>query len=237
MSGYVRHLAAKLDAEPEFTNSLREEIAKRRAELAGATGGHARVPEATAGLLTGFRQFLEYAVTAGACSADDAQTQMTRIRTALLRVAASQTAYAKGMAVAEIYLRALASALIGGAAHLADQETGREPNEPERWGWEPYPGGDGGTVYHPRGKCVGWLSRSGEVYLHPDSAYAVARDHAARVAEPLATTKVTIHKRLREGGHLAATGEDGRATVGRRITGRLKRVIHIRADRITGDGE
>lgn len=237
MAGYVRYLAAELDADAGYADRLREQIADRRTELAGTTGGHARVPEATAGLLTGFRQFLTFAVKVGAFTADEAAAQMDKVRAALLQVAVEQSAYTRGMSVAEVYLRALGSALAAGVAHLADQTTGRQPDEPERWGWEPYPG-TGETTYHPKGKCVGWLSSSGDIYLHPDVAYEVARDHAGRAAEPLATTKVTIHKRLKEGGHLASIDEkDERPTVVRRIAGKSRRVLHVRAERITGEGE
>ena len=115
------------------------------------------------------------------------------------------------------------------AAHLADQTSGRQPDEPERWGWEPYPG-TGETTYHPKGKCIGWLSASGDIYLHPDVAYEVARDHAGRASEPLATTKIVVHKRLKEGDHLAAIDEQTeRPTVVRRIAGKSRRVLHVRA--------
>ncbi|MER6351238.1 hypothetical protein ABT186_05150 [Streptomyces sp. NPDC001634] len=230
MAGYVRHLAAELDADAEYTDRLREQIAQRRAELARATGGHTRVPEAAASLLTGFRQFLTFAVSIGAFTADEASAQMEKVKAALLQVAADQAAYVKGMSVAEVYLRALRAALFGGGAHLADQETGREPADPEKWGWESHAG-----EYRSKGKRIGWLSNTGDVLLHPDVAFEVARDHAGRSAEPLATTKVTIHKRLKEGGHLASTGEDDRPAVRRRIVGRNTRVLHVHANRITGE--
>ncbi|MFC4500673.1 MULTISPECIES: hypothetical protein [Streptomyces] len=230
MAGYVRHLAAELDADDGYADRLREQIAERRTELARATGGHARVPEATASLLTGFRQFLTFAVEVGAFTADEAAAQMEKIKAALLQVAFEQAAYVKGMSVAEVYLRALRAALAGGSAYLADQETGREPARPEKWGWESHTG-----EYRSKGKRIGWISSTGDVLLHPDVAFEVARDHAGRSAEPLATTKVTIHKRLKEGGHLASTGENERPTVRRRIVGGNTRVLHVHADRITGE--
>lgn len=235
MAQYVRYLAVILDTDAScYTDQLREQIAELRAELSKAMGGHARVPEAAAGLLTGFRQFLGFAVDVGAYSMDEAAAQTEKIKAALLQVAMEQSTYTRGMSVAEVYLRALASALVSGAAHFADQETGREPKDPERWGWEATSGGYG-SAYRAKGKCVGWLSASGDVLLHPDAAYEVARDHAGRAAEPLATTKVTIHKRLKEGGHLASTGEQERPTVRRRIAGGNKRVLHVHAERITGE--
>lgn len=237
MAGYVRHLAGLLDADAGYADQLREQIAERRADLAKGTAGHARVPEATAGLLTGFREFLTFAVAAGAFTSDQAAAQMDKVKAALVQVAAEQSSYTRGMSVAEVYLRALAVALVSGAAHLADQTTGRHPDEPERWGWEPYPG-TGETTYHPKGKCIGWLSTSGDVYLHPGVAYEVARDHAGRAAEPLATTKIVVHKRLKEGNHLASVDDQAdRPTVVRRIAGKSLRVLHVRADRITGEGE
>src|SRR5690606_5493791 len=123
----------------------------------------------------GFRQFLTFAVEVNAFTEDQATAQMEKIKAALLQVAAEQAMYVKGMSVAEVYLRSLRAALFGGGAHLADQETGGEPREPEKWGWEPYAG-----EYRSKGKTIGWLSSSGDVLLHPDVAFEVARDHAGR---------------------------------------------------------
>lgn len=235
MAGYVRYLAYQLDTDHGYTDRLRNELAELRAELSKGNGGHARVPEATAGLLTGFRTFLGYAISIGAYTQDEAQAHLSSVKAGLLQVAAEQASYTKGMAVAEVYLRGLASALVSGGAHLGDQETGRNPADAEKWGWEPHPSGQYETVYHPRGKCIGWISATGEILLNPDTAFLVAREYAQHSAEPLATTKVTIHKRLKEGSHLATVSEDGRPTVVRRITGRSKRVLHVHASRITGE--
>lgn len=235
MAGYVRYLAFQLDTDRGYTDRLRQELAGLRSELGKANGGHARVPEATAGLLTGFRTFLGFAISIGAYTRDEAQAQLSSVKTALLEVAAEQGSYTKGMAVAEIYLRALAASLVGGTAHLGNQETGRHPADAEKWGWEPYPSGQYEAAYHPRGKCIGWISATGEILLNPDTAFVVAREHVQHSTEPLATTKITIHKRLKEGNHLASTSEDGRPTVVRKITGRNKRVLHVHANRITGE--
>lgn len=232
MAGYVRWLADRQDTDPGYMETVRQQIAARRAELT-AGSGHLRVPEAAAGLLTGWRQWLEYAVAIGALSTRTAKAAMAKAVTAMRQVSADQAAYATAMRVAEVYLVALAAALTGGNAHLADLQTGQAPlADPASWGWESYRSG-GEECWRSRGTRVGWVSRVGEVYLDADSAYEVARSHAGKAAQPLATTKVTIHKRLREGGYLVST-DAGQLTVVRTVAGKRRRVLHVHAAHLTG---
>jgi hypothetical protein len=232
MAGYVRWLAQRWDTTPGWVDALRHQIATRRGELAAA-GGHLRLPEAIAGLLTGWRHWLDYALAVTAITADQARQVMAQVSDAMRDVAAEQAAYAAQMQVARVYLTALGAALTGGHAHLADQDTGRQPPaHPTTWGWEPYGGGEI-EQWHPRGTCIGWVSRDGHVYLAPDAAYEVARTHAGKAALPLNTTKTTIHKRLAEGRHLASVDKD-QHTVVRTIAGRRRRVLHLHPELITG---
>lgn len=232
MAGYVRWLAERQDADPGYVDNLRKQITTRRAELTAA-GSHLRVPESIAGLLTGWRHWLEYAVAITAITGDDAQKVMAEVSEATKELAAEQAVYTSQMKVARVYLTSLAVALIGGGAHLADQDTGNEPPAtPKAWGWEQYVSG-GAECWRPRGTCFGWVSRAGDVYLDPGAAYEVARNHAGKAAVPLATTKGTISKRLAEGGHLASVDKD-QNTVVREIVGRRRRVLHVHANLITG---
>jgi hypothetical protein len=233
MAGYVRWLAGRQDADPGYAAGLRQQIADRRAALAG-TAEHLRVPEAAAGLLVAWRQWLEYTVAEAAVPAAEAEQLMVEVTEAVRALAAEQATYARQMQVARIYLSSLASALAGGGAHLADQDSGREPPaDPNGYGWEPHETAQL-LQWHPRGVCIGWVSRDGDVYLSPGPAYEVARAHAAKSAVPLATGKVTVHKRLHEGGHLATVDPPPNLTVRRRIAGKLRRVLHVHADLITG---
>lgn len=235
MAGYIRWLAEQMDKHSDFTDQVNRQIIARRATIPDH-GGHSRVPEAVAGLLVAWRMFLEYAVAVDAVTADQAREVMAEVSAALNEGAREQAAHTRGMKVGEIYLEALANALAGGHAHLADRETGREPpGDPHRWGWEPYEGANT-TQYHPRGTRIGWVDRDGSVYLDPGPAYEVARAHAGRAALPLNTTKVTIHRRLAEEGRLASIDDKaGQLTVLRRMQGARRRVLHIHAYLITGE--
>lgn len=235
MAGYVRWIAERRDADPGYADTVRQQIIDRRAELA-ATGRHLRVPESAAGLLTAWRQWLEYAVDVQAVTADQAASVMAEVTEAIRQVSAEQTAHVVEMKVYRVYLSSLAAALAGGHAHLADQETRREPAaDPIGWGWEPYPAGDT-TVWHPRGTCIGWVSSDGDVYLDGGPAFQVAREHAARSGLPLNTGKVTVHKRLHEAKCLVT--DEGHLQVLRRIAGKQTRVLHLAsAETLTGGAE
>lgn len=241
MSGYVRWLADRQDTDPGYVDDLRTQITDLRSQLLG--NGHLRAPEAAAGLLVGWHQFLKYAVSIGALTAEEAKTLVTDVFAAIRDTASDQSGYAVGMKVADVYLTALRAALTGGNAYLADQLTGAEPREsPRAWGWESYTSGEI-EQWRPRGKtCIGWLSATGDVLLDPDAAYEVARDHANKAGAPFATTKVTTHKRLHEDRHLGSvtTGPNEvtvSLTVGRRIFGKLRKVLHVKAERLDGSDE
>lgn len=237
MAGYIRWLAQQMDKHPDYAHQLAQQITARRAELS-AHGGHSRVPEAVAGLLVAWRKFLEYAVAVDAVTSAEARKVMAEVTAALDEGAREQATHTNGMKVSEIYLEALANALAGGNAHLADRETGREPvgANPHRWGWEPYESGNAPVQYHPRGTRIGWLDRDGSIYLDPGPAFEVAVAHAKRSALPLNTTKVTVHRRLAEQGCLVRTDEKGKqAAVLLRMEGNRKRVLHIHAHLITGE--
>jgi hypothetical protein len=232
MAGYVRYLAQQQDEDPKCGEVLRQQIADRRAELSRSSG-HLRVPEAVAGLLTGWRRWLEYAVAVTGITAAEAETILAATKKAFAELSADQAGYVAAMKVSRVYLDALADALTGGHAHLADLDGGREPMSlPAQWGWEPYESGEI-KQWHPRGTCIGWISRTGQLFLHPGSAYEVARAHAGRSGVPLNTSKTMVQRHLFDDGHLASV-DKGQLTVVRTVAGGRKRVLHVFADRITG---
>lgn len=233
MAGYVRWIANQMDTHPDYAGHILDQINNRRSEI--AVGGHSRAPEAAADLLTAWRQWLGYAVAVEAVTATEAKKIMHGVTEAIMETAKEQATYTGAMKVPEVYLTSLASALAGGHAHIADQDTGREPPAfPARWGWEPYTSGDI-QQHHPRGTRIGWVGRDGAVYLDPAPAFEVARAHASKSALPLNTTKLTVHKQLSEGPYLASTGGKGHIPVVRRMQGESKRVLHVHASWITGE--
>jgi hypothetical protein len=128
----------------------------------------------------------------------------------------------------QVYLTALKTALVSGAAHLTALD-GTRPARPDAWGWAVDDRG-GHLVDLPRGDRIGWVDGD-DVYLDPAAAYTVARRQAAAASAALHTTEPTLRRRLREGGHLAGLDtRDGstRATV--RLPGNAARrppVLHL----------
>ncbi len=226
MAGYIRWLAHHMDTEPDYPATVRRLISDLRQKLT-ADGRHLRVPEASASLLTGWTTWLQYATMLGAVTDADAQQILAGVFTAMMQLADQQAAHAQEFSPAQLYIRALSAALTGGHAHLAAQGTGLAPPDAVNWGWQPQQHGMG-IDERPRGTCIGWLSDQGEIYLDPGAAYEVARDHTNRAGAPLATTKTTMTKRLREAKYLASTDiEHGHLDVVRRVLGKSRRVLHL----------
>lgn len=242
MAGYIQWLAARRNNEPDLVDKLRAEAVERRAKL--TTGvGHARVPEAAAGLILGWHTFIEYARHVKAVTDRESAQLWKRVRAAIVAGMTEQTEHTRQMKVEEIYISALASSLAAGKAHFADRVGLEEPNgqlNPREWGWDPHIGPEMTTAWKSRGDRIGWVDgETGYVYLHPQAAYEVAVAHAKRAQVPLNTSKNGVHKHLHEAGYLHTIGKgEGAAatlTIPVRIGGKLQRVLHVRAELITGE--
>lgn len=241
-AGYVRWLAARQDDEPDYADSLRRQMVELRNEL-GAEG-HLRLPEATAGLLTGWREFLRYAVSVEALTSAEARTLFGECKTALGSLAAGQRDNTEVFEPSRLYLDGIESALTSGRAHLADRTTGELPVGASRMklrlrsvGWEERMSGDAVT-YAARGDLIGWIDpETADVYLHPLAAYVTAKAHASRSGTPLSTSKETIHKELARRGVLASTGLDidGKIVRQLRMAGRKQRVLHVHRTELFGE--
>jgi hypothetical protein len=229
MAGYARWLAIQQDDDPAYGDNLRLRMADQRAVL--AAGGHLRVSEAAAGLLAGWREWLRYAVAIGAVDTDEAKAILDEVALTMGELIATQDEHTTSFSPSQIYLTALDVALISGAVHLADQETGDVPiaMHPYRCGWRKVQGGPDETWRAPT-TCIGWVGRDGSVFLEPGTAHQVAIDYAKRSGVSLATNRATLHKRLLEDGHLAVAGK-GRAEVQKRIAGKGRRwVLDLKPD-------
>lgn len=228
MAGYVRWLAAERDARPDYLSSLQQQMFDLRA--ASANSGHLRGPEAMAGLLAGWQEWVRYAVAIEAVTAGEGRAILKRAVDGLHAAARKQAVQGQGLSPAQIYTTALNAAIVGGYAHLADQQTNGHPAaiEPTRCGWR----GNSdmhGVEWVPRGALIGWVSPDGDIFLHPASAYVVAAEQASRLKMNLGTTRTTLHKRLHEDECLAAVGK-GRIEMQKRINGGMERVVHIKRE-------
>lgn len=127
------------------------------------------------------------------------------------------------------FLELLNSAIASGRAHIAGQD-GKEPSAPQAWGWRQSSMGTGKNLrdeWRPQGLRVGWITEEG-VFLDPDAAFAVAQTIGRDVADNIALTPKTLHKRLHERGFLKTKEESrGTLTVRRTIEGRRREVLHL----------
>jgi hypothetical protein len=233
MAGYVRYLAGRYDELGDFPRDIKGILSAIRAELT-REDQHRRIPEAIASLLAGWGVWLEYARAIGAITAKDQAEIYAEARERLLTVGAAQAGYQQDADPVLIYGRALAAAVVAGAAHLADSATGNAPRMgvSRAWGWTEVLTGQVVDL-RPNGKCIGWVSPDGDVYLDSSSAYVAACEYAAKAGTPLAQGRVTIGKRLHKGGFLATT--DGRDLQPKKdVLGGRRRVLHVRWDRLCG---
>lgn len=226
MAGYVQWLAARYEDGEDWPGALKTELGKVRDVLATELNGHARAPEAIAGLLLGMRWFLRYAQEIGAVSEEEKEELYKRCRTALLDGSAVQSAETRAMSAEAIYLSAIRTALTNGRAYLADLNTDGVPprTEATRWGWVR----DDTDRLSVRGEKIGWLSGE-DVYLDPGAAYAAAVAQSERPGPSLKTTKGRIHKALL-GAELLASTEPGRATRKVSVAGARQHVLHVRVE-------
>jgi len=223
MSGYVGYLAGRFPGLPaELRATLKEYRDAARA------GGHPRTALNVASLALGWRQWLAYAVAAGALSDAEGAELWGRAWKALCDLGAQQARYQRDADPVLAYLRALAALVAAGRAHLASP-AGECPAEPQRWGWRWREHGDDGS-FDPQGELIGWVEDGTDVYLHPDAAYKAAREFADRSGAPLGVSKNALHDDLAERGLLATTDGLGHHTIRRDLGGqRSRRVLHLSA--------
>jgi hypothetical protein len=233
MAGYVRYLASRYDDLDDFPQAVKDILASARGELT-REDQHRRVPEAIASLLGGWGVWLEYAEAIGAITAKEHAETYDDVRKTLLAVGAAQADYHRAADPVLIYGQALGAAVVAGAAHLADAVSGGAPRTGQHrsWGWSEAAAGQIPDL-RPNGKCVGWVSSEGDVYLDSVAAYVMACEYAGKAGVPLTQGRVTISKRLHKAGLLVTT--DGRNLQPKKdVLGQRPRVLHVNWDKLSG---
>jgi hypothetical protein len=229
MSGYVRSIATRWDADPDLPAKLR--ALRDRFRDRQRSRGHPRFAVNIASLELGWHEWLAYATEAGAISQSDRDRCWSRVRKALARLGAEQERYQRDGDPVSVYLRSLIALVASGRAHLAHPDGG-PPADPGQWGWmadSSAHADDPRAMWRPQGQRIGWVDGD-DVYLQPDAAYTTARQYADAGGTPLAKTKTVLHKALRERGLLKGTAAD-RLTVQRNVGGqRNKHVLNLAAD-------
>jgi len=227
-AGYVQWLARRQDDNPKYVDELRSQMQQLRDEFDST--GHLRLPEASASLLIGWREFLRYAWHLGVVTDAEAKQIFIEAKTALNGLAGDQREQTRAFDPVQLYLAGIEQALVNGNAHLADQTTGAEPAYGDdavrrSLGWDSFWAGDSRN-YRANGEKIGWISATGDIYLEPRSAHTVAVQQTQRSRTPLVTSRETIHKGLKREGHVAETGK-GTILVQRRMAGKRVWVLHL----------
>jgi hypothetical protein len=97
------------------------------------------------------------------------------------------------------FLSLIGAAIASGNAYVAS-EAGNVPSSAARWGWR-VRNGNAFDSWEPQGRLVGWVDGE-NLYLEPESAYAVVQQMARQQQGTLPTTQRTLWKRLAERGLL-----------------------------------
>jgi hypothetical protein len=206
-----------------------------------AEGTHGRTPDIAAGLVAGWRWFLDFAVDVGVIDREERERLARRAWDAIKAAAAAQAESLASAEPASQFLRLLSAALASGQAHLAGLDDLDGPpsvesagGKKELLGWRQVTTGTGDyqeSEWQSRGKLIGWADKDG-VYLEPESAYAEAQKMAREQGESLPVTLRTLGKRLRERGLLVAWDKDRQRNTVRKTLGELvsREVLHLRID-------
>jgi hypothetical protein len=145
------------------------------------------------------------------------------------RAALETLAFTQAEAIGEesaalAFLRALRALLDSRRAELAHAEEGK--SLPDLAGCAPSA---------PAAVMIGW--RQGDMlFLQPDIVLAEVKNWQSRQGQRVEVTKRGLYAQLRDGGWLAAVDPEGRTEVNKRIGGRPRRVLALRAAAL-GDGE
>jgi hypothetical protein len=227
MAGFIQWLARRYE---EVRRALAARVKQLR-EQATQSGMHRRTPYIVANLFAAWELWLEFAQEAGAVGDSEAELLRAECWSALGEAAAAQAAHQKAAEPTRRFLELLTAAIASGRAHVAAPD-GKEPEDPRAWGWRETTVGTGDYArdeWRPMGECVGWLD-AGDLYLEPDSAYAVVQVLGRDGGEPLTVGLSTLKRRLKARGLLASTDPAHETlTVRRTLGGKRRELLHFLA--------
>jgi hypothetical protein len=202
-------------------------------------GTHARTPDALASVLLGWEVFLRFAVEVGACTQQEADDRLTRVRAALRELGNAQTRQLATQTPAQRFMDGLRGVIASGRAHVASP-TGDAPPHAERWGWRGWTShtsvDETVTSWHPADtrQRIGFVEGD-DLYLLPEAAYAAVQEFVrSQQGTPLVQAR-TLWRRLSEAGLLLTRDETRqRLTVRRTLAGGRLEVLHLAAPMFLG---
>jgi hypothetical protein len=150
--------------------------------------------------------------------------------TAVTASAEVQRAHQASEEPAQRFLALLGAAISSGRAHLADAETGAQPQDAACWGWQLTSVGSGHDlreVWRPNGERLGWI-REDDLLLEPETAFAVAQKLARDQGTSISIKQRALWKRLAEQGLLTSRDPARGCMVRLTIQGSRRDVLHVR---------
>ncbi|MCC2663875.1 MAG: helicase, superfamily, partial [Geminicoccaceae bacterium] len=232
MAGYLRWLAPLIadlkETLPDRHRALRDTLVQ--------SGEHRRTPEIAASLILSWEIFLRFAEETGAIGHDEAACLITRARAALTDSAEVQRGHQESEEPARRFLALLRSAISSGRAHVADADTGTQPEDAAYWGWQLNAAGSGDEreASRPYGERLGWI-RHDDLLLDPDAAFAAAQKLARDQGTSIPIKQRTLWKRLDEQGLLASRDQARGSTVRLTIQGMRRDLLHLRASTLAAE--
>ncbi len=198
--------------------------------------GHKRTTDIGAQLLATYRTVLAFAADVGV----DAGELWPRLQAGTLAALEPQAHLQAQSDPVTRFSELLTGVLTSGRAHVVDAGTGKEPDEPGRWGWRHKTIGTGDfqrDEWQPQKDSIGWLNGD-DLYLEPSSLYAELQRFARDQGDNIPVTERTLYKRLSERG-LLLSREAPHVTIRKRgLAGAQDRtrVLHMSASTLCISG-
>ena len=234
MAAFLKWLAPRIEQMRERLQRRKLEL---RAEFAQATS-HRRTPEIMADLFAALEIFCEFALEMSqekAITHAAAEELLASARHALEDAADAQDALQGEVEPVERFVQLLCSAVSSGDAHLAGPG-GEAPGggeNPKAWGWRT-DGKGTDSPWRSHGTRVGWVDGD-DAYIDLQAAFRAA-ERMAVDGNGVGVADRTLLKRLDEAGVLRSK-EPGKNTMRRTLEGRRRRVVHLSASLLEGEGQ
>jgi hypothetical protein len=208
MVGYLAWLAPQLRTVGKELRSILEERRRR----ATREGQHARVPGGIAQLWIGIEFALRFAVDVGAISRVTADEHRERCWEALLTLERVQARTVEDERPTRRFLHMLFSLVASRRATLLP------------------PGADGASLKGPV-TLIGWEDETA-IYLNPDAAFKAVAQACRESGEPFATRQKMLARDFQQEKLLRQVESNGRATITKRLGGRVQRVFALDRARV-----
>ena len=192
------------------------------------TGGHARMQDNLANLLSGLRAFLDFAEEAGEVSSSKIEECFTLASKAAANLAALQKSIDKEASDAQRFIELIQIAVASGKAHFECKDGG-QPSNPRPMGWREVETNTG-VRSEAMGSRIGWADDD-TIYLDPGASLSIVKAISSSLDNHLGSSQMAIGKSLREAG-LLKQHETGRNTAKVSIIGSRKNVYALELSNI-----